>query len=88
MNNIEICVIGLGYVGLPLAVEFGKKRKVIGYDLNDQRISELMMGEDKTLEVSLEQLKTANHLTFTTNVDDIKNCEMFGIHNHTLIMVV
>jgi UDP-N-acetyl-D-glucosamine/UDP-N-acetyl-D-galactosamine dehydrogenase len=79
MNNIEICVIGLGYVGLPLAVEFGKKRKVIGYDLNDQRISELMMGEDKTLEVSLEQLKTANHLTFTTNVDDIKNCEIYII---------
>ena len=52
MKNVDLCVIGLGYVGLPLAVEFGKKRKTIGYDLNSKRINELEMSQDVTLEVS------------------------------------
>jgi UDP-N-acetyl-D-glucosamine/UDP-N-acetyl-D-galactosamine dehydrogenase len=79
MNNLDICVIGLGYVGLPLAVEFGKKRNVLGYDLDAKRIAELRMGDDKTLEVSFEEMKAANYLTFTTNIDDIKNCGIYII---------
>ena len=77
MNNTKICLIGLGYVGLPLAVEFGKKREVIGFDLNQERISELITGTDSTLEVTQQELKDAAYLTFTTNVDDIKDCGIY-----------
>ena len=77
MNNLKICLIGLGYVGLPLAVEFGKKREVIGFDLNQDRISELITGTDSTLEVTQQELKDAAYLTFTTNVDDIKDCGIY-----------
>ena len=77
MNNIKICLIGLGYVGLPLAVEFGKKREVIGIDLNKDRISELITGTDSTLEVSQQELQDATYLSFTTNVDDIKDCGIY-----------
>ena len=77
MNNIKICLIGLGYVGLPLAVEFGKKREVIGFDLNQDRISELITGTDSTLEVTQQELKDAAYLTFTTNVADIKDCGIY-----------
>ena len=77
MNNTKICLIGLGYVGLPLAVEFGKKREVIGFDLNQERISELITGTDSTLEVTQQELEDAAYLTFTTNVDDIKDCGIY-----------
>ena len=56
-DNLTLAVIGLGYVGLPLAVEFGKKRPVIGFDINEKRVTELQNGQDHTLEVSSEELK-------------------------------
>ena len=70
LNKNPIClgIIGLGYVGLPLAVEFGKKFQTIGFDINQTRIDELEQGNDKTLEVSSEELTEANHLTFTANI--------------------
>ena len=67
LANRTIAVIGLGYVGLPLAVEFGKKRPVIGFDIKADRIAELQAGHDHTLEVSVEELKEAKHLSFTAN---------------------
>lgn len=59
-SHLKIAVIGLGYVGLPLAVEFGRKRSVLGFDINPRRIGELSSGKDSTLEVSSEELKTAS----------------------------
>ena len=67
LANRTIAVIGLGYVGLPLAVEFGKKRPVIGFDIKATRIAELQAGHDHTLEVSAEELKEAKHLSFTAD---------------------
>lgn len=77
MQKKTIALIGLGYVGLPLAVEFGKKRKVIGFDTNQKRVDELKQGLDSTLETTLQELKEAHNLTFTTNLDDIKNCSIY-----------
>ena len=77
MNIKKIALIGLGYVGLPLAVEFGKKRVVIGFDINQPRIDDLKNGIDSTLETTTEELKDAIHLSYTTNLDDIKDCEIF-----------
>ena len=74
---MKIGVIGLGYVGLPLAVEFGKIRSVIGFDINQDRINELNAGNDFTLEITKEELASANHLSFTTNVQDLKGCECY-----------
>jgi UDP-N-acetyl-D-glucosamine/UDP-N-acetyl-D-galactosamine dehydrogenase len=79
MKNKKIALIGLGYVGLPLAVEFGKKREVVGFDINKNRISELKNGVDSTLEATTEELKDAVYLSYTTNLDDIKDCEIFII---------
>ena len=77
MSNKKIALIGLGYVGLPLAVEFGKKRSVIGFDINQPRINELKNGVDSTLETTNEELKGAIHLTYTANLEDIKDCTIF-----------
>ena len=75
-----IAVIGLGYVGLPLAVEFGKKRKVIGFEINKVRVAELVDGHDNTLETTDEDLAAAKkHLTFTTNIEDLKEAQIFII---------
>ena len=62
----KIAIIGLGYVGLPLAVEFGKKRDVIGLDISQARIDELKNGIDSTLEINTEELNDAVNLSFTT----------------------
>ena len=70
-------IIGLGYVGLPLAVEFGKKYKVIGFDINEKRIEELKKWKDKTLEVSADELKKSSNLCFTSNLNDLQNVEFF-----------
>jgi len=75
--NGKIALIGLGYVGLPLAVEFGKKRSVIGFDINKNRIRELKNGIDTTLETTSQELKNSVHLSYTTNLEDIKNCNIF-----------
>ena len=77
MNNKKIALIGLGYVGLPLAVEFGKKRTVIGFDINQERVHELKSGIDSTLETTEQELKDAVHLSYTTSLDDIKDCSIY-----------
>ncbi len=77
ISNSTIAVIGLGYVGLPLAVEFGRKRPVIGFDINPQRISELASGIDHTLECSNEELASAQHLSYSHKLDDLKAAQVF-----------
>ncbi|WP_027730699.1 Vi polysaccharide biosynthesis UDP-N-acetylglucosamine C-6 dehydrogenase TviB [Variovorax paradoxus] len=76
-NNSKIAVIGLGYVGLPLAVEFGKKRDVVGFDINPKRIAELRVGRDHTLETTPEELKAASRLAFSSDLADLRDCEIF-----------
>ena len=76
-ETARIAVIGLGYVGLPLAVEFGKTRSVIGFDINAARIAELKSGEDATLEVSSEELGAAQNLTFSSDTADLKDCDTY-----------
>jgi UDP-N-acetyl-D-galactosamine dehydrogenase len=73
----KIGIIGLGYVGLPLAVEFGKARPVVGFDINQQRIDELKSGQDITLECSPEQLKEATQLEYSNQLDDLRECQIF-----------
>ncbi|SMC82051.1 UDP-N-acetyl-D-galactosamine dehydrogenase [Polynucleobacter kasalickyi] len=77
LNQIKLAIIGLGYVGLPLAVEFGKKRTVIGFDINQNRIEQLRSCIDITLEINEEELYESKHLSFTTNLDDLKLCNCF-----------
>lgn len=77
LNDAPIAVIGLGYVGLPLAVEFGKKRKVVGFDINISRIAELLDGKDNTLEVDAAEMAAAAHLSFTDQLDDLAECTIF-----------
>ena len=79
MIKRKISIIGLGYVGLPLAVEFGKKRSVIGFDISESRINELKNGIDNTLEVTNLELKEAIQLSYTNDLNDIKDCEIFII---------
>ena len=76
-KNIRLCIIGLGYVGLPLAVEFSKKRNVIGFDISTKRIRELKSFKDNTLEVSVKELKRAKKLTFTDQIDDIESSNFY-----------
>lgn len=76
-NNLKLAIIGLGYVGLPLAVEFGKKRDVFGFDINIERINQLENNQDFTLEVCEAELKSSRGLTFTNKVEDISNCNCF-----------
>ena len=75
--NKKLAIIGLGYVGLPLAVEFGKKFETVGFDINKERIEELKEGYDRTLEVDSENLKSAKKLSFTTELDDIKDANIY-----------
>ena len=72
-----IAIIGLGYVGLPLAVEFGKYRSVIGFDINALRISELKDGQDRTRECSSQQLLSASHLSYSDKIDELKRAQVF-----------
>lgn len=76
-GKTKIAIIGLGYVGLPLAVEFGKKYCTVGFDINKNRISELAMGVDSTLECSEEELSQSNFLTYSSNVDDLKSANIY-----------
>ena len=77
LSNIKLAIIGLGYVGLPLAVEFAKTRSVLGFDTNSSRVASLKKGEDATLEISSESLKAASTLTFSSDLDDLKRCNCF-----------
>ena len=73
----KIAIIGLGYVGLPLAVEFGKYRPVLGFDINQQRITELQSGQDHTLECSPAQLQEATYLAYSNQLDDLRACQIY-----------
>lgn len=77
LNDVSLAVIGLGYVGLPLAVEFGKHRRVLGFDINTKRVAELQSGQDHTLEVEPEELASSQHLTFSTSLEDLRACNVF-----------
>lgn len=77
LSNLKLSIIGLGYVGLPLAIEFGKKRPVIGFDINEKRISELKDGVDFTLEAERQELEAAKFLRFTTKINDLSDCNCF-----------
>ncbi|WP_046007003.1 Vi polysaccharide biosynthesis UDP-N-acetylglucosamine C-6 dehydrogenase TviB [Pseudoalteromonas rubra] len=77
LNKVKIGVIGLGYVGLPLAVEFGKKYQTLGFDINQNRVSELLAGHDSTLEVSDEELKQTHMLSYSHTVEDLKSCNIY-----------
>lgn len=73
----KIAIVGLGYVGLPLAVEFGKKRQTIGFDINQKRVKELENGYDKTLEVNEEELKESIYLSFTHDLNELSEAKIF-----------
>jgi len=75
----KIGVIGLGYVGLPLAVEFGKIFKTIGFDVNGKRVEELKNGIDRTLEVEPENLTKAVNLSYTTDMQNISDCNIYVV---------
>jgi len=76
-KNKTIAIIGLGYVGLPLAVEFGKKREVIGFDINSARISELKNGNDHTLECNAEELAQARYLRYSSDAELLREAQIF-----------
>ncbi len=76
LENIKLAVVGLGYVGLPLAVEFGKKRSVLGFDINQKRVDELKSGQDHTLEVEPAELMQASMLKFSTAISDLAECNV------------
>lgn len=78
-DDVKIAIIGLGYVGLPLAAEFGKIRQVVGFDVNQKRILELKEGIDVNLETTEEELRDARHLTFTSSIDEIRECNFYII---------
>jgi UDP-N-acetyl-D-galactosamine dehydrogenase len=77
INQIKLAIVGLGYVGLPLAVEFGRVRSVVGFDINQRRIDELISGNDRTLEVAPEELHAAHFLSYTTQVDELRLCNCY-----------
>jgi len=77
LQNVKLAVVGLGYVGLPLAVEFGKQREVLGFDINPRRIAELHQGVDHTLEVESDELKTAVHLRYTSDAAELAQANVF-----------
>lgn len=79
LSRIRIGVVGLGYVGLPLAVEFSKKFEVVGFDINASRVKDLRLNHDKTLELSDEQMASAGTIVFSSDTDDLKRCNFFII---------
>lgn len=78
-QNIKIGILGMGYVGLPLAVEFSKHHDVVGFDINDDRVSVLRLGIDSNGEVDADELKNANNLELSSNLDDLAKCNVFII---------
>lgn len=77
LQDRTVAIIGLGYVGLPLAVEFGKQRPVIGFDINPARIAELQNGQDHTLECSTAELRQATHLSYSCQTEDLRQAQVF-----------
>ncbi|MDJ0757926.1 MAG: Vi polysaccharide biosynthesis UDP-N-acetylglucosamine C-6 dehydrogenase TviB [Woeseiaceae bacterium] len=77
LSNLRIGIVGLGYVGLPLAVEFGKRYPTVGFDINKDRIAELQSGTDSTLEVDADELAEPAHLSFASDPDELKDCNFY-----------
>jgi UDP-N-acetyl-D-galactosamine dehydrogenase len=77
LRNCKVGIVGLGYVGLPLAVEFGKHFKTVGFDIKPARVAELKAGRDSTLEVDRAELRSAKHLSYTTSLKDLKSCQVY-----------
>jgi len=77
LNQVKLAVVGLGYVGLPLAAEFGKLRPVVGFDINAKRIEELRIAVDRTLELSSDELRAASHLRFSADPADLAKCNVY-----------
>ena len=77
LNHARIAIVGLGYVGLPLAVEFGKQYATVGYDIHATRVAELRQGKDSTLEVEPALLEQATRLSFTDQLADIVDCNVY-----------
>ena len=77
LDNIKIAIVGMGYVGLPLAVEFGYRRSVVGFDLNTRRINELKDGNDVTLETTIDKLAAAKYLTYTDDPEKLRDCNCY-----------
>src|SRR5690554_6124759 len=77
IEDVKLAVVGLGYVGLPLAVEFGKKRPVLGFDINKRRIEELKQGHDHTLEVEDHDLSSAAHLRYSYEPESLAEANVF-----------
>ena len=77
LQELKLAIVGLGYVGLPLAVEFGRKRSVVGFDINQRRIDQLKAGNDHTLETTSEELASAQHLSYTTQIEDLRACNCY-----------
>ena len=77
LDNIKLAVVGLGYVGLPLAIEFSKTRKVIGFDVSETRVAELYNGYDRSNEVDSQELDSCQNIDYTTNIDDISECNCY-----------
>lgn len=76
-TDLRLAIIGLGYVGLPLAIEFGKNRPVVGFDINQARVEELKSAQDHTLEASSEELTAAKYLSYTTALEDLRACNCY-----------
>ncbi|SFP18044.1 Vi polysaccharide biosynthesis UDP-N-acetylglucosamine C-6 dehydrogenase TviB [Enterovibrio norvegicus] len=79
LENLRIGIIGLGYVGLPLAVEFGKQYQTIGFDINSSRVKELKEGKDATLECTPEELRSAELLNYTDSLEEIRDCNFYVV---------
>jgi UDP-N-acetyl-D-galactosamine dehydrogenase len=77
LKTVRIGVVGLGYVGLPLAVEFGKKFSTVGFDIKPERVQELARGRDSTREVSSRELREAKKLSYTSALADLRRCNVF-----------
>jgi UDP-N-acetyl-D-galactosamine dehydrogenase len=79
LQHTKLAVIGLGYVGLPLAVEFGKQYDTLGFDINKQRVDELRNGQDRTLETTTEELHSAARLQFSTDTAGLTDRNVFVV---------
>ena len=79
LDKVRIGVIGLGYVGLPLALEFGKRYPTVGFDISAARIAELESGKDSTLEAEPEELAAAEHLTYSSNPKELSGCNVYVV---------
>jgi UDP-N-acetyl-D-galactosamine dehydrogenase len=77
LSRLKLAIVGLGYVGLPLAVEFGRKRSVVGFDISQRRIDQLKAGNDHTLETTSEELASAQHLSYTTQIENLRACNCY-----------